>query len=882
MRRPAYILHSIAASLVAVLLLPALASGHGEPARLAVWGGYPLGTVRCQRGISFAASLCISRSVDARRICLDGQVAGGICDAQQLDDSIQAARAAARSIVHTSCTEMGAQLLKYIDVNEAIVDVINACRDTDNAVMSAIYGPAMVGGAVASVDAPMSSCIEATSKASAKMVRYAIRQRRNALDRIARRHFDLPIKKGLLQRAEAGIERVRVAIARQIASACGASEFQALYSRSIETYLNDLAKQGDCYSGAIYVQDAVRCPPPVCGNGIKEAGEACDDANDYAGDGCLSNCERANCDVFPTTFDLVQRSIFENRGCTSDICHGSAKEGGLDLRAGASYESLIDVDSQTVPGTKRVTPGNKDASLLWLNLAAATLPDQYTAPLRSMPPLLPAITAAELEALRLWIETGGATRDGTVDGTAELLNACLPPPRPNKITPLSPPPPDKGVQLHMPAWTLPPNSEAEVCFSSYYDFTGKIPAEHLSRNGNRFRYKGIDIRQDPLSHHLIADLFRGDEAPNDPVWGPYSCKGGDKHGQVCDPLQLGFCGTGDCATEPDPTTIACIGFGPQEGFNTLLNGGFAFAQETSAVFRSPPRVYDELPVKGTILWNSHGFNLTAAPGTLEGWVNILFPEPGEASFQEQQIFNVEKIFWTTDFPPFDAPIVRAFEKQEFCHIHAFKTPEDPDEGFEDPVFQGNQTLKLFELSGHMHRHGKQFQIFRGAFRCNGGAEVDEPCSPFNASMCPDAVCVDGRGREPQANLLYTNYIYNDPVVLRFDEPMVFHAQDPIVDRSLTYCGLYDNGAPPNEHEVKRRSTSPAPGTIFGIPFGGPCRVARTACIGGPKQGQLCRGNDALCDSSPGAGDGDCDACPLTGGFRTEDEMFILFGNFWVE
>ena len=31
----------------------------------------------------------------------------------------------------------------------------------------------------------------------------------------------------------------------------------------------------------------------------------------------------------------------------------------------------------------------------------------------------------------------------------------------------------------------------------------------------------------------------------------------------------------------------------------------------------------------------------------------------------------------------------------------------------------------------------------------------------------------------------------------------------------------------------------------------------------------------------GAGDGDCDACPLTGGFRTQDEMFVLFGNYWV-
>ena len=46
--------------------------------------------------------------------------------------------------------------------------------------------------------------------------------------------------------------------------------------------------------------------------------------------------------------------------------------------------------------------------------------------------------------------------------------------------------------------------------------------------------------------------------------------------------------------------------------------------------------------------------------------------------------------------------------------------------------------------------------------------------------------------------------------------------------------------------------------------------------------QPCDGDNAVCDSAAGAGDGVCDACPLTGGFRTKDEMFILFGNFWVE
>ena len=40
--------------------------------------------------------------------------------------------------------------------------------------------------------------------------------------------------------------------------------------------------------------------------------------------------------------------------------------------------------------------------------------------------------------------------------------------------------------------------------------------------------------------------------------------------------------------------------------------------------------------------------------------------------------------------------------------------------------------------------------------------------------------------------------------------------------------------------------------------------------------------DASCDTEDGAGDGVCDACPLIGGVTTEDEMFLLLGNYFVK
>jgi hypothetical protein len=37
----------------------------------------------------------------------------------------------------------------------------------------------------------------------------------------------------------------------------------------------------------------------------------------------------------------------------------------------------------------------------------------------------------------------------------------------------------------------------------------------------------------------------------------------------------------------------------------------------------------------------------------------------------------------------------------------------------------------------------------------------------------------------------------------------------------------------------------------------------------------------VCDSTPGANDGSCDACSITGGESTENEMFILIGSYFL-
>src|SRR5262249_18711970 len=160
----------------------------------------------------------------------------------------------------------------------------------------------------------------------------------------------------------------------------------------------------------------------------------------------------------------------------------------------------------------------------------------------------------------------------------------------------------------------------------------QVPAEFRSPDGKSFRYKTELTTQDPLSHHLIASLYSGTFAPDDPVWGPYSCRGGTHDGAICNPLDAGACGAGgECATAP-AKSVACIGFGPPDSQVTITSFGFTGTQETVALNSYPEGVFAELPLKGVVLWNSHAFNLSDKAGKEEAWLNFYFAKPEEQRY----------------------------------------------------------------------------------------------------------------------------------------------------------------------------------------------------------------------------------------------------------
>jgi hypothetical protein len=276
-----------------------------------------------------------------------------------------------------------------------------------------------------------------------------------------------------------------------------------------------------------------------------------------------------------------------------------------------------------------------------------------------------------------------------------------------------------------------------------------------------------------------------------------------------------------CASELRPS-FACVGFGPS-GAPSEITGGAPQAQTN---FVLGDGVFQQLPMKGVMYWNTHAFNITNLDHTMNGRVNYYFARPEEQEFQACRISNFGSIF-----RPNNAP----FTRETFCNDHVF------------PI-----GARVFQIFGHNHKHGEHFWV-----------------------------------TAPNGDLIYDNYSYSDPVIQAYDPPLAFDSPRGR-ERTVRYCATYNNGigadGGPDLDLVTRASRVP----IVAQQFIGKCDPV--ACVAG-KVPEMTPGGeivstpctvDSDCDTSEGAGDGWCDACNITGGESTENEMFVLFGGFYVD
>jgi hypothetical protein len=533
------------------------------------------------------------------------------------------------------------------------------------------------------------------------------------------------------------------------------------------------------------------------------------------------------CATFDSSFAALQKVIFEGHGCTASACHGQAMSGGLDLRPDAAYAHLIDAAS-TSSKKARVQPGTATDSFLYEKLAARTNPDSVKTTGSPMPVGTAPLSTAELEAVRLWIlkgapETGTVGDPVTGEDVGSLLDACLPPAKPVKAKPLEVPAADEGIQFVLPNYVLKAGIELEQCTPFAYDFSDKVPAQYKDETRNVIFVNGSRVRQDPQSHHMVVwnpnkDL--SSVSPNDAGW---TCHGGDHEGQACDGSKGSIdCGESSvCAGQPTPGTLCdfdttAIASGQASPIDTLFALGQLAASggiPSQVANTQSPQEYIP-PMDGGVYWE------IPLSGVL--WFN-------------SHAFNL-----TDEDTTLDA-------RMNFYYAKELKRQMIPTNVIDNnTIFDGQapftrktycattivpQNYSIAILTGHTHRHGERFWV-----------------------------------NDPSGKMFYESTVYNDPIYEHFDPWMAFDAPDDAA-RTLEYCATYNNGLKkddtPDVDLVTRLSRMPNKTTS----------CTPVACVAG-KVAASCT-TDGDCDTASGAGDGKCDACPLTAGTTTENEMFVL-------
>jgi hypothetical protein len=425
------------------------------------------------------------------------------------------------------------------------------------------------------------------------------------------------------------------------------------------------------------------------------------------------------------------------------------------------------------------------------------------------------LSKAELDAVELWI-LKGATREGVAadltmgKNVGQLLNACLPEPKPLEVKPLDPPAKDVGFQLLLPSYKLPASSEVQNCTAFAYDLTDSVPEQYRDVVRNVINVNGSQVRQDPQSHHLVLYNPRvtlDDLEDNIKGW---TCREGSNAGKACDPKHgSADCGGGVCAGETKEA-LFCGSDGlpkrqdaPKAEASAGLSAQLANTQSPQEYIPPQPGVFWEVPLKGVLMFNSHAFNLTKQDTTLHARVNFLYT----ADLSRKLVpVNV-----TAD--NYIAAGQAPFTRKTYCSKHI--------------VPRGNS---LTLLTGHTHRRGERFWV-----------------------------------KDAKGEMIYENFVYNDPLYKRFQPWLDFNAEND-ADRTLEYCATYNNGLTKDDApdvELVTRSSR--------MPEGTSCKAV--ACVSG-KVAAACETN-ADCDTAAGAGDGVCDACPITKGATTENEMFVL-------
>ncbi|MFP6665287.1 MAG: hypothetical protein VCC00_13915 [Deltaproteobacteria bacterium] len=182
-------------------------------------------------------------------------------------------------------------------------------------------------------------------------------------------------------------------------------------------------------AGFVLVKDFAApgsCEAAICGNGMVEGAEDCDDGNLDDNDACANDCTAPASP--PTTLETLQAKIFTAGCATTGACHtGATPAMGLNLSDGMTHGATVDVSAALSPGLFRIDPASGDAntSFLYIKVAAGTTGGSYPGLVGGAMPPGGLLTLDCLAGLAEWIEAGAPAAGNVAAADTLLGGTCF-------------------------------------------------------------------------------------------------------------------------------------------------------------------------------------------------------------------------------------------------------------------------------------------------------------------------------------------------------------------------------------------------------------------------------------------------------------------------
>lgn len=289
-----HIARRIAASALLFISSCVAARAHQGAVPLTFWGdNFRPADALCQIVVGDGAATCGFGAWTIRRDCLLEELDGGTCDKDAADSAIESLRLDVfRGAIDPVCRDANLPTLSFSDAQDVQFDVVTFCRELEAAAVSVVFNPFFAADRdPQAFDEAQRRCIRGFAAIATKAFRYGFRVRRGALDRIANRRRSARIKTNDVEETDHRIAMANQALRDALVQRCNGADFESLYGMTPDAAVELLASRSACLATSTYPVVAYVCPEAVCGNGMRETGERCDDGNVAPGDGCGPTCQ---------------------------------------------------------------------------------------------------------------------------------------------------------------------------------------------------------------------------------------------------------------------------------------------------------------------------------------------------------------------------------------------------------------------------------------------------------------------------------------------------------------------------------------------------------------------------------------------------------------